>query len=224
MNVVITGAARGIGLELCRAALVRGDRVFGISRTPEKSEGLQGLLKEFGDRLQVFALDVTAADAGEKILFRMKDWKSIDILINNAGVLDESLSPKALMHSFQVNSIAPLLITQSLLPKLKLGSTAVVAQITSRMGSIADASSGGYYGYRASKAALNMFNKCLAMDNPWLTALVIHPGWVKTEMGGASAPVEPMDSAAGIWKVIQEAKTAKKSGHFQDYKGNPIPW
>jgi NAD(P)-dependent dehydrogenase (short-subunit alcohol dehydrogenase family) len=224
MNVVITGAGRGIGLELCRAALVRGDRVFGISRQPQKSEGLQNLLQEFADRLQVVALDVTAVDAGEKILSGLKDWKSIDVLINNAGILDESMSPQSLMHSFQVNSIAPLLITQSLLPKLKLSSNAVVAQITSRMGSIADANSGGYYGYRSSKTALNMFNKCLAMDNPWLTALVIHPGWVKTEMGGASAPIEPKDSAAGIWKVIQEAKTSKKSGHFQDYKGNPIPW
>lgn len=224
MNVVITGAGKGIGLELCRQALGNGDRVCAIARAPEKSAGLQGLTKEFPKTLEILSLDVTAPKAGEKILQTLQAWNSVDVLINNAGVLDEAITPEGLMHSFQVNSIAPLMMTQALLPKLKQSANPVVAQITSRMGSIADTGSGGYYGYRASKAALNMLNKCLSVDQPWLTAVVIHPGWVQTDMGGASAPVKPQDSAKGIWRVIAGAKEQKRSGQFVDYQGHSIPW
>ena len=95
--------------------------------------------------------------------------------------------------------------------------------MTSMMGSIADNTSGGSYAYRASKAALNMINKSLSVDNSWLTTVVVHPGWVKTDMGGAGAPVEPRASALGIWKLVRGLKM-KDSGHFFDFHGKELPW
>lgn len=224
MNVVVTGASKGIGLELCHQALNQGSTVCAVARTASTSEGLQRLSKDFKDKLILVDLDVTNANAGEKISAAIKGWSSLDVLINNAGILDTAVTEQALLNSFRVNSIAPLLLTQALLPKLKQSSKPMVTQITSRMGSIDDTSSGGHYGYRASKAALNMFNKCIAVENPWLTAIVVHPGWVQTDMGGRGATVKPADSARGIWNVIENAKTNRSSGEFFDYQGKSIPW
>lgn len=224
MNIVITGTNRGIGLELCRLALKTGHQVCAVSRQPSRSPALQELKQEFASKLIILDLDVTSASAGETLVSALAGWPFVDLLINNAGILEQEFSIETMMKSFQVNSVAPLMLTQALLPLLKLSPEPKVAQITSRMGSIADAKSGGYYAYRASKAALNMLNKCLAVDNPWLTALVLHPGWVKTDMGGSSAPVEPKDSAAGLWKVIGQSKKQTDSGHFYDYQGQSIPW
>jgi NAD(P)-dependent dehydrogenase (short-subunit alcohol dehydrogenase family) len=127
------------------------------------------------------------------------------------------------MASFAVNSVAPFEVTQALLPLLRKSSRPRVAHITSRMGSIADNGSGGYYAYRASKTALNMINMSLARDHAWLTTVVVHPGWVRTQMGGAEAPVEPQSSASGIWRLI-EGLGRTDSGRFFDYTGNELPW
>lgn len=95
--------------------------------------------------------------------------------------------------------------------------------ITSKMGSIADNASGGYYAYRASKTALNMINKSLSVDQPWLTSVVVHPGWVQTDMGGAQAPLPVTESAKGIWALALELRP-EDSGRFLDYRGTEIPW
>jgi NAD(P)-dependent dehydrogenase (short-subunit alcohol dehydrogenase family) len=224
MNVVITGASKGIGLELCRHALNQGHNVLAVSRTATDSPGLKQLCSDFSDKLKTMDQDVASPNAGERILLAIKEWPGIDVLINNAGVLKESIAEEELMESFRVNSVAPFLLTQTLLSKLKKSAKPVVTQITSRMGSIDDAKSGGSYGYRASKAALNMFNKCIAVENSWLTAIVVHPGWVQTDMGGTSAPVKPMDSAQGIWQVIETARKNSASGQFFDYQGHSLPW
>ena len=224
LNVIITGASKGIGLELCRLALTEGHHVLAVARTASQSTGLKKLTSDFSSNLISLDLDITATSSRQKILSEIKNWQSVDLLINNAGVLDESQSEEALLNSFRLNAIAPFLLTESLVPKLKQGSKPVVAQITSRMGSIAEVTSAGHCGYRASKAALNMFNKSLALENKWLTALVIHPGWVKTDMGGPEAPVTAFDSARGIWNVIDVAREKSQSGQFFDYRGRPIPW
>jgi NAD(P)-dependent dehydrogenase (short-subunit alcohol dehydrogenase family) len=224
MKAVITGASKGIGLELCRCALTQGHEVLAVSRTASSSPGLQQLRSDFSAKLKTLDLDVASPNAGERILHATKEWTGIDVLINNAGVLKDSIAEEDLMESFRINSVAPFLLTHTLLSKLQKAAKPIVTQITSRMGSIEDARSGGSYGYRASKAALNMFNKCIAVENPWLTAIVVHPGWVQTDMGGTSAPVKPADSARGIWKVLEDAKAQGSSGQFFDYQGNKLPW
>lgn len=224
MNIIITGASKGIGLELCQLALSQGNSVCAAARTATQSQGLLKLSQEFGTKLILVDLDVTSEKAPEQLLAAVQAWPQVDLLLNNAGVLDQSDDPKALMQSFQINSVAPFVITKALLGKLKKSTKPMVTQITSLMGSIADNSSGGYAGYRASKTALNMFNKCLSLDNPWLTAIVVHPGWVQTDMGGPSAPVKAVDSAKGIWQVIANAQKNSSSGQFFDYKGKSLPW
>ncbi len=224
MNIAITGASKGIGLELTRLALTDGHIVCAIARTANQSVELKKLAAVFNKKLLILDADVTDSTTAPRILNAIIEWGTLDMLVNNAGILEKEDSEKSLMRSFQVNSIAPFLLTTALLPKLKAGARPVVIQITSRMGSIADTSSSGHCGYRASKAALNMFNKSIAVENPWLTAIVVHPGWVQTDMGGAGAPVKPADSARGIWNVIEKAKKNSLSGKFFDYKGENLPW
>ena len=224
MKVIITGASKGIGLELCHVALQEKFEVCAFARHASSSIGLKKLSAEFGENLQSFDLDVTSGDAASRILNAIKSWNCVDVLINNAGTLAQETTEEALMHSFRVNSVAPLLLTTALMPLLKASEKPVAASITSRMGSITDNSSGGYYGYRASKTALNMLNKSIAVDNPWLTAIVIHPGWVQTDMGGSAAPVQAVDSAQGIWNVIKTARKNSSSGKFFDFRGEVLPW
>ena len=221
MKIVITGTSRGIGLELTRQALQRGDSVIAVARKPESSKGLTELKSEFGEKLQLLAVDVTAEEAPHKIAEVV--GKDLDVLINNAGVLLNGESSKDFMETFRVNSVAPFLLTKALLPALKNSSQPKVVQITSKMGSIDDNNSGGYYAYRASKTALNMINKCIAADNPWLTTIVVHPGWVKTDMGGQAAPTQPDRSAKGIWEVTLNLKPAQ-SGMFFEFTGKEIAW
>lgn len=223
MNVVITGASRGIGLHLTRQALERGDFVLAIARRPQGSEALKELAEKFGGQLSLLALNLKDAEAPERIAAAVEGWNAVDVVINNAGILLQGERLEDFMESFHVNSVLPYFVSQALAPMLKKSSQPRVIQLTSKMGSIADNSSGGHVSYRASKAALNMINKCLAQDNPWLTAVCVHPGWVKTDMGGTAAPVEPADSAAGIWRVALQARP-EQSGTFVDYTGKPIPW
>ena len=179
--------------------------------------------RELSGQVKVVETDVTAVDATEQILRAAKDWDHVDVLINNAGIMTEGETMDDFLTSFQINSVAPFLITKALLPLLKKSKSPKVVNITSLMGSIADNGSGGYYAYRASKAALNMINKSLADDFRWLTTVVVHPGWVKTAMGGPNALVETLESASGIWTVI-DGLTLDQSGHFYDYLGKELPW
>lgn len=221
MKILITGTSRGIGLELTRQALQRGDTVIAVVRTPERSEGLTDLKKRYPDQLQLLAVDVTSEEAPGKIANAA--GKSLDLLINNAGVLLDGESIHDFMESFRVNAVAPFALTKALLPALKNSSAPKVVQITSKMGSIDDNESGGHCAYRTSKTALNMINKCLAIENPWLTTIVVHPGWVKTDMGGQAAPTLPVTSATGIWNVILGLKP-EQTGKFFEFTGQEIAW
>jgi len=225
---VITGASRGIGLEFVRQLLGSGENVTVLARRLKSSPALQEAGREHAGRLNLIEADVTR-DSDVMDAAAAMGGKPVDCLINNAGILREAdlglkdLDVFKVEEQLLVNAVAPLRVTKAFLPLLtKAPAPPVVANITSLMGSIAETSSGAY-GYRMSKAALNMFTKCLAADLPDGIALSLHPGWVKTDMGGPGAIVEPKDSVAGLLKVIRSA-TKAQSGGFFGFRGEVIPW
>lgn len=228
---VITGASRGIGLELAKLALQSGHQVAALVRDPQGSPDLAALMQKHGDQLKVIKTDVQAPSDLQAAAARLHEqgWNRVDVLINNAGTyVDgehglETLTPELLQQSFAVNSIAPLCATQAFLKLLAESPAARVANVSSLMGSIADNEGGGSYAYRMSKAALNMLTKTLSRDYAKIISISLHPGWVKTRMGGGNAPTEVAESGAGLMKVIMGA-TAKVSGHFFDFEGEELPW
>lgn len=223
MKVVVTGTSRGIGLALARRIIEAGHELLAVARQPERSPALMALASRHADRIRLHAADLRDPHAAASIASAAGIWSAVDVLVNNAGVLLQADGPDDFATSFRINSAAPFEVTRALLPLLKASANPRAAHITSKMGSIADNKSGGHYAYRASKAALNAINRSLSLDHPWLATVVVHPGWVKTDMGGEGAPVAPEDSAAGIWRLL-EGLTRKDSGTFLDYQGNALPW
>lgn len=222
MNILITGVAKGIGLALTHEALTHGHKVYGVARKPLASKELMKLKEKFSN-LELITLDLTDAKATDKIQEALQSCPSLDLLINNAGIYEKGTAKEDFLKSFEVNSFVPFMVTEAVLPKLQKASQPKAVHITSMMGSIADNSSGGSYAYRASKSALNMIHKSLTVDHAWLTCAVIHPGWVQTDMGGTSAPTPTINSAQGIWKVI-EGLSLKDSGTFRTFEGKVLPW
>jgi len=218
-TILITGANRGIGLSLCKLLKARGDDVLATCRrsTPE----LVQLVVEVFD-----GVDVTS-DKSLNLLAEKLRGQMLDLLVNNAGVLtDESLQEldfAAIQRQMETNAYGPLRVTHKLLPNLKSG--AKVALITSRMGSIADNTSGGMYGYRMSKAALNAAAKSLAYDlKPRGIAIaILHPGYVATEMTGGHGTVRPEEAARDLLKRIEEL-ALETSGTFWHASGQILPW
>ena len=223
MTVLVTGANRGIGLELVRQMRARGHQVIGTARKPEQAMEL----KETGAR--VVQLDVTDSNSIRAMAQQLQGQR-IDLLINNAGMLGHNAQSfgetdfDQVIATFDVNSLGPMRVTQALLPNILAGSGKTVIQISSTMGSIAN-NSGGYYGYRASKAALNMLNKSLALElaDQGITSVVIHPGWVQTRLGGENAAITVEDSVTGMVQVIAKLGP-EDSGRFLDYQGEELPW
>ncbi|GAB4178442.1 MAG: SDR family oxidoreductase [Wenzhouxiangellaceae bacterium] len=220
-TIVITGANRGIGLAMARAYAQRGDRVIGICRRP--SEALSAL----GQRIES-GIDVTDGDALRSLTERLSDV-SIDVLINNAGVLHrddfEHLEShlEHIRQQFEINTLAPIRVTRAL--RDRLGAGAKVAIITSRMGSLTDNDSGGYWGYRISKAAVNMAGVNLAHElRPGgISVALLHPGYVRTDMTGHTGHVDPEESAAALIERIDQL-TLDASGGFWHANGERLPW
>lgn len=217
---IVTGANRGIGLALVRQLAVRGAEVLATCREASQP------LKELGVEI-VEGVDV-AEPAGIERLSAAVGQRTISLLINNAGILvwgDRlgALNVEGIRRQFEVNALAPLLVTEALANRLQKGGK--VALITSRMGSIDDNGSGGVYGYRMSKAALNMAGKSLAIDlRPAEVAVaILHPGMVKTDMVGDAGQVEPEDAARGLLARIDEL-TLNTSGGFWHANGERLPW
>ncbi|MEO5731201.1 MAG: SDR family NAD(P)-dependent oxidoreductase [Byssovorax sp.] len=191
MRIIITGANRGIGLELVRQCLARGDSVIATARNPQDARELQSLA-ESSRELAVLACYV-GDDAGVRA-FAAKVTGAVDALINNAGVMGAmtslaDLDTEDALKTYSINALGPLRVTGALLPQLRQGKVKKVLHVTSGMGSISDNTSGGAYGYRMSKAALNMGNRSMAADlkRDGIHCAVINPGWVKTDMGGTGA-------------------------------------
>lgn len=224
-TLLITGANRGIGLELTRRYAADGWQVIACCRDPQAASALQAVpgkvIMETLDVADYAAVDrLAAAYAGTPI----------DLLLNNAGIYgnrDGSLKISdfdTYLKVLQVNSVAPMKLALAMLPSLKQAKAAKIATISSRMGSITHGS-GGSYVYRASKAAINaaMHNLALDLKPAGITCIVLHPGWVKTDMGGAGADIDVATSAAGLKRVIDGAAMAD-TGKFFNYDGSEIPW
>ena len=225
MKILITGCNRGIGKALAELALKKGYEVIGTARDVQALKSLAA-----NPKLTALALDVvseTSLQTFAKELSGKADH--LDVLINNAGVLldgstsFDELTREQIEHTFAVNVIGPHRVTQIVKPLLLKSKTPRLVSVTSIMGSISDNSTGKYYAYRMSKTALNMWNKSFSIDHPHVAAIVVHPGWVKTEMGGAQALLEASDSAAGILKLAEEL-TLSATGKFFDYRGRELPW
>jgi len=216
---VVTGANSGIGLELCRALTKRGHRVVAVCRKPSSELEATGARIESG-------IDLTEPTAIANLAEHLAG-DDIDVLINNAGLLHhdsfESVDAQSIRDQLEVNAIAPLLLTQALAPKLHAGSK--VALVTSRMGSMGDNTSGGAYGYRMSKAALNAAGVSLARDlaSRQIAVVILHPGFVRTKMTGQNGLCDPDESARGLLERIEEL-TLETTGRFLHMNGDVLPW
>jgi NAD(P)-dependent dehydrogenase (short-subunit alcohol dehydrogenase family) len=228
-TVLITGANRGIGLELARQYAGDGAEVIACCRDPAAASALNELAASSDGRVRVMPLDV--ADEGSiAALQRALGDQPIDILVNNAGVMGpraqsaDRIDADGWLATLKVNALAPMLVAQALRDNLRRGHDKKLVAITSGMGSTAQAG-GGAYAYRASKAALNNGMRGLSRDwaGDGVVVAILHPGWVRTDMGGKNAAVAPEDSARGLRRRIAELDTAS-SGAFQDYRGEAIAW
>jgi NAD(P)-dependent dehydrogenase (short-subunit alcohol dehydrogenase family) len=224
----VTGASRGIGLAMVKQLLTLGHTVIGACRNPDGARDLWELQGDYKSRFKLVKLDLNEPSTVDAVAAQFKG-QTVDVLVNNAGVLlgkDGGFADVKLdeiTKSFEVNTLGPMRVTRALLPCLQKSASPKVVNISSVMGSMADNKSGGYYAYRMSKIALNMFNGCFAIEFPKITSLAIHPGWVQTAMGGEQAPTSVYDSAKGIIETVGAAKP-KDSGQFLDFAGVSRPW
>ncbi|TVP88049.1 MAG: SDR family oxidoreductase [Thioalkalivibrio sp.] len=229
-TVVITGCSRGIGLEFVRQLVARGDRVFAGARHPEGSPELMELAQAHGDRLTVLPLDVTSPAHRVNLAATIGD-RAVDLLISNAGAYGPvpdrlgDTDEKAWLETFRVNVIAPRQIVEALLPQLRMAGQPCIALLSSKMGSIGDNGSGGVYIYRSSKAALNAVGVSIArdLDGEGILTLILHPGWVLTDMGGPHAEITVSESVTSMLKTLDNA-SPEDNGRFIDVDGSTIPW
>jgi NAD(P)-dependent dehydrogenase (short-subunit alcohol dehydrogenase family) len=229
MRHVVTGANRGIGLELVRQLAARGELVEACART--QSSELAALASS---HVRFHPLDVSDAASVRALATALGD-ASVDIVFNVAGVsggprqsltqMAEDLELRDVASTIDVNATGALRVAVALLPHVRRGTLKKLVHVTSGMGSISDNTSGGYYAYRMSKAALNMMSKSLAVDlkAEEIMSFVINPGWVQTAMGGANAPTPVDESVRGILHVI-DAATMADSGEFLNWNGSRYPW
>ncbi len=217
---LITGANRGIGLELVRQLKDRGEDVIATCRSSSPE------LNSLSVRVET-NIDITSGDSVIKLRENLKDTK-VDVLIQNAGIAEfnslSNLDPRSIVHQFDVNALSPLCCVQTLLSHLS--KSAKIALISSRMGSIEDNSSGGSYGYRMSKVALCMAGKCLAVDlkPKGISVAILHPGLVSTRMTGfTSNGIQPKESVRGLVQRIDEL-SLENTGTFWHSNGEILPW
>lgn len=236
-RVLITGAGRGIGLELARQYAERGDRVLAGCRDIERAPGLRALVEQHREGVSILPLEVTDAGSLTAAVRQARQAvDGLDILINNAAInpgdakvpgpdgqrlLDEARTLEVL----RVNVVAPVRVAQAFTPLLLRGAAPRVVNISSGSGSLALATEPDDYAYGASKAALNMVSRTLAWNvrDQGITVVMIDPGWVKTDMGGLGAPLEPEESVKGLLTVI-DGLTPDDTGRFLRYDGSEVPW
>lgn len=239
-NILITGCSRGLGLEMVKQLSVKNTgKIFATCRAPEKANEL-GKLAEKHENIYVTQLDVTNLnsfkDLNENIIKKFCGIDGLNILINNAGVSPKStrinmVTPEQMTDTFFSNVVAPLMLTKALIPSLGQGAqnrdkNSLVVNLSSILGSIAEnTKQGGLYPYRSSKTALNSVTKSLSIDLASLkiSAVSVHPGWVKTDMGGQNAPLTPEQSIEGVLDLIDKFENDQNGGFFDNF-GKVLPW
>ena len=221
-TVLIPGAARGLGLDFTKQYAAKGWKVIACARQPES-------LKLIGGTVQPHKLEVTDY-AGVKALAKTLSGEAVDVLICNAGIAGREatvlgkIDPAVWRQTFEVNTLAPLMMAEAFIEHVARSQQKKLIAISSRLGSIAHCND-GRYAYRASKTALNMEWKGLSIDTAakGLVCVVLHPGWVQTDMGGAQATLTIDQSVPSMVKVIDGLGPAQ-NGHFINYDGSEIPW
>lgn len=229
-TVFITGSNRGLGLEWARQFAADHWRVHATCRFPEQADDLQAIAQQY-DNVTIHPLDVT--DDAQLSSVAKAVEEPVDILINNAGVYHERWGRDPLgrinythwQHTFAVNTLGPMRVCEQLVTRVAQSRSRLMVAITSHMGSISDINSANDYAYRSSKAALNAAMKGLSVDvaRQGIGVLLLHPGWVRTRMGGETAPLSSAQSVTGMRHIIDHFSMAQ-SGHFYRYDGSEIPW
>jgi NAD(P)-dependent dehydrogenase (short-subunit alcohol dehydrogenase family) len=233
-NVLVTGANRGIGLELVRQLSQQSDtRVFAACRDPEAANILRGLAQESAGRVTLVRLHVDNSDSiTEAVAEVQRQTDSLDLLINNAAINPPddrqglgSITRQNALDVFSTNVVGVMLVTQAFLPLLMKGTSPRIVNISSDMGSIEHRSYGGSHLYCASKSAVNMFSRGISVElrKHKITCIALDPGWVKTDMGGSDANLEPVESVQGMVMVINRL-TLKDTGSYLRWDGTSLPW
>jgi len=222
-TVVITGANRGLGLELARQLNAAGAEVIGTARKPDAADELRKL----GVRIE--QLDVADAASVAAFAERLGDTK-LDILMNNAGVFLQREKPttvdlETMAKVLAVNTMGPLRVSQALMPALRRGNGKMIMNMSSGLGSISNNSNGAFADYRASKAALNMISRSQAAElkDEGFIVVVMSPGWVRTDMGGENAELSPAESVSGILHTLAGLEVGNSGGYF-NHDGTELPW
>lgn len=227
-TLLVTGCSQGIGLQLVKYYVKKGFKVIATCRNPSKATELLSV-----GAFAVEPLDVTSDESIDALSKKLGAELKLDMLINNAGILSEDtftdFKKQDVVDQFMTNSVAPLMLTRAFYPNLKNAvsdtSSPMIVNISSILGSMSQNSSGGYYGYRASKCAINAISKSMAVDfaSDGICVCIVHPGWVKTNMTSDAATLTPEQSVSGIAKVIDQMDLSK-SGTFYHSNGRVIEW
>lgn len=234
-RIFITGANRGLGLELTKQYIARPQtRIYASCRHPAQAAELADLARLHPERLSLLALDVASDESIARAVAELSAWTDrLDVLINNAGINPSGaayrqlgqLAGEALADVVYTNAIGPLLLTQALVPFLERGQRPRVAMISSQMGSMDFVRNGGGYAYRMSKAAMNMATRALAGDlgGRGITVITLHPGWVQTDMGGPSASLPVTESAMALVRLFDNL-SPMDNGQFFKWTGEKHAW
>lgn len=229
-TAIITGANRGIGLELTKCFLKSGQwKIYACCRTPEKAQELQELTKNSNDKIKIYKLDVINEESVKNFAVQIKGH-TVDLLLNNAGIMGSDhqaafdMDFDAWLDTFKVNTMAPLRMVQATIDNLKSSDQPKIVTISSKMGSL-NRKSKGSYAYRSSKAALNKVMQVLSLEleEEGIIVSMLHPGWVQTDMGGKEADITPQESAEGLFRVMMSLKQSD-SGRFLQWTGEEHPW
>ena len=229
-TVLVTGANRGLGLEFVRQYAGDGWKVWAACRSPKSAKELKALQAQHADGISILALDVTDSDSIRSAAAQLRG-EPIDLLLNNAGVGSPpaqkigSLDYAAWARVIDANVLGPARVVEAFVGNVAKGGGKRIVTLTSRMGSIEDNTSGGSYAYRSSKAGVNAVMKSFSIDLAprGITCVVVHPGWVRTDMGGAGGKLAPAESVKALRALIDSLK-AKDTGKFFDYDGSELPW
>jgi len=230
MRVLITGANRGIGLEMVKVAVSKQWQVRACCRNPHTAEKLEEVTRMSGGLVSMHAMDVSDKAQIQAVAYELRT-DAIDMLINNAGVYGSmrntfnEIDENDWLETFKVNTIAPFHVSQAFAGHVSLSQKKLIATVSSKMASMSDNTSGGSYIYRSSKAALNAVVKSMSVDLAprQITCVLLHPGWVKTDMGGSNAEITTRESVTQMFNTLTQC-TLEDSGNFYEIDGSLLPW